>query len=186
MKDEETRVTVPIETADAGAAVQSDNLAVTDTAALLAAVSAERDQLAAEKAELHDRLLRRAAEFENFRRRVERERVEIFEFAGMETVRALLPALDDFERALKVECAGKEYARGMELIYQRLSESLKKMGLEAIATQGQRFDPYLHHAVETVRSDEVEDHAILEEYQRGYNFKGRLLRPAMVKVAVKP
>jgi molecular chaperone GrpE len=74
----------------------------------------------------------------------------------------------------------------MELIYQRLWESLKKMGLEAIAAQGCKFDPHLHHAVETVRSDELEDHTILEEYQRGYNFKGRLLRPAMVKVALKP
>lgn len=173
-------------TAPAEPAVQPDNLAVTDTGGLLAAVTAERDQLAAEKAELHDRLLRRAAELENFRRRVERERIEIIEFAGMETIRALLPALDDFERALKVECTDKEYARGMELIYQRLWESLKKMGLEAIAAQGCKFDPHLHHAVETVRSDELEDHTILEEYQRGYNFKGRLLRPAMVKVALKP
>ncbi len=181
MMEQETHATAPDEPA-----VQPENLAVTDTGALLAAVTAERDQLAAEKAELHDRLLRRAAEFENFRRRVERERVEFIEYAGMETIRALLPALDDFERALKVECADKEYTRGMELIYQRLSESLKKIGVEPIVTQGQIFDPYLHHAVETVRSDEVEDHTILEEYQRGYNFKGRLLRPAMVKVAVKP
>jgi molecular chaperone GrpE len=186
MMDDSARVTDPPDTADANAAVETDNVAVADREALLAAVTAERDQLADEKTQLHDRLLRRTAEFENFRRRVERERIELIEFAVMETIRQLLPALDDFERALKVECADKEYARGMELIYQRLSDSLKKMGLEAIAAQGQRFDPHLHHAVETVRTGEVEDHTVLEEHQRGYNFKGRLLRPAMVKVAVKP
>jgi molecular chaperone GrpE len=186
MMDDPTRVMDSLDTTDPNAGVQADSVAVGGAEALLAAVTAERDQLAAEKAELHDRLLRRAAEFENFRRRVERERAEIIAFAGMETIRELLPALDDLERALKVECADKEYARGMELIYQRLSEGLKKIGLDAIATQGQKFDPHLHHAVETVASGELEDYTILEEYQRGYNFRGRLLRPAMVKVAVKP
>ena len=73
----------------------------------------------------------------------------------------------------------------MELIYQRLSDALKKLGLEPIDTQGQKFDPYLHHAIEMVESEDHEDHTILDEYQRGYNFRGRLLRPAMVKVAIK-
>ena len=138
-----------------------------------------------EKTDLQDRLLRRQAEFDNFRRRAERERAEVVEYANTETVRSLLPILDDFERALKVESADKEYARGMELIYQRLSDSLKKLGVEAITCTGQPFDPHLHHAVEMVETDEHDDHTILEEYQRGYNFKGKLLRPAMVKVAVK-
>jgi molecular chaperone GrpE len=157
-----------------------------DPAAQLAAVTAERDRLAAEKAELQDRFLRRQAEFENFRRRVERDRTDFLEFAGMESARAIVPMLDDFERALKVKCANKDYAKGMELIYQRLFEALKKLGLEPMETKGQTFDPYLHHAVDRVPSEEAEEGAILEEYQRGYNFKGRLLRPAMVKVAVKP
>jgi molecular chaperone GrpE len=149
------------------------------------AVASERERLLAEKAELQDRLLRRQAEFDNFRRRAERERAELVEYANTETVRSLLPILDDFERALKVESADKEYARGMELIYQRLSDALKKLGVEPITCTGQLFDPHLHHAVEMVETDEHEDHTILEEYQRGYNFKGKLLRPAMVKVAVK-
>jgi molecular chaperone GrpE len=149
------------------------------------ALAADRDRLLIEKADLQDRLLRRQAEFDNFRRRAERERADVVEYANTETVRVLLPILDDFERALKVESADKEYARGMELIYQRLSESLKKLGIEPITCAGQLFDPHLHHAVEMVETDEHEDHTILEEYQRGYNFKGKLLRPAMVKVAVK-
>jgi molecular chaperone GrpE len=85
-----------------------------------------------------------------------------------------------------VETADSEYAKGVELIYVRLFDALKKMGLEAIETEGRMFDPNLHQAVERVESDEVEDQAILGEFQRGYKFKGRLLRPAMVKVAVRP
>jgi molecular chaperone GrpE len=149
-------------------------------------LEAERDQLAAEKAALHDLYLRGQAEFQNFRKRVEKERIEFAEYASTEAVRALLPILDDFERALKVESADKEFTKGMELIYQRLYESLKKLGLEPIVSTGQPFDPHIHHAVEMVETDDAADHTVLDEYQRGYNFKGRLLRPAMVKVAVEP
>jgi molecular chaperone GrpE len=152
----------------------------------IAVLTAERDQLAAEKAELQDRLLRGQAEFQNLRRRVEKEKIEFIEYASTEVVRALLPILDDFERALSIECADKEYAKGMDLIYQRLFESLKKLGLEPFATAGQAFDPNLHHAVEMVETENEPDHTVLAEYQRGYNFKGRLLRAALVKVAVQP
>lgn len=152
----------------------------------LAAVTAERDQLAAEKADWHDRFLRSQAEFQNFRKRVERERVELFEYASTEAVRALLPILDDFERGLKVESSDKEFVSGMELIYQRLYDTLKKLGLEPVISQGQPFDPHIHHAIEMVETEEAPDHTVLDEFQRGYNFKGRLLRPAMVKVAVQP
>lgn len=149
------------------------------------AVRAERDRLLDEKNELMDRLLRRQAEFDNFRRRAEREKADVLEYANTETVRAILPILDDFERALKVDCTGKEYARGMELIYQRLLDGLKKLGLEPISAKGLKFDPNLHHAVDMVETDDAEDHTVLDEYQQGYNFRGRPLRPAMVKVAVK-
>ena len=153
--------------------------------ATLEAVAAERDHLLEEKNDLLDRLLRRQAEFDNFRRRAERDRADVLEYANTETVRSILPILDDFERALKVECSGKEYVRGMELIHQRLSDALKKLGLEPISAKGLKFDPHVHHAVEMVETDEVEDHTVLDEYERGYNFRGRLIRPAMVKVAVK-
>lgn len=150
----------------------------------LEAVTGERDRLLKEKNEVMDLLRRRQAEFENFRKRAEREKSEVLEFAHSDSVRAILPILDDFERALKTETADKEYARGMELIYQRFSDALKKLGLEPISAKGQKFDPHLHHAVDMVETEEVEDHTVLDEYQRGYNFRGRLLRPAMVKVAV--
>lgn len=144
----------------------------------------DRDRLLKEKSELQELLQRRQAEFENYRRRVERERSELFEYAAMDTVKALLPVLDDFERALKVETADKEYARGMELIYNRLYESLRKLGLDPLSTEGALFNPHEHHAVDMVDTKEHPDQTILEEYQRGYKFKGRLLRPAMLKVAV--
>ncbi|MBV8894914.1 MAG: nucleotide exchange factor GrpE [Acidobacteriaceae bacterium] len=146
----------------------------------------ETSRLAKEKSELQDLLQRRQAEFENYRRRVERERSDLYEFAAMDAVKALLPVLDDFERALKVESTDKEYARGMEIIYQRLYESLKKLGLEPISEEVPLFNPHIHHAVEMVDTKDHPDQTILEEYQRGYYFKGRLLRPAMVKVAVNP
>ncbi len=163
-----------------------DGVPVSDPPDPLAALVAERDQLAADKAELQDRILRSQAEFQNSRKRAEKERFEFAEYASTEAVRALLPVLDDFERALKVESADTEYAKGMELIYQRFFESLKKLGLEPIVSIGQPFDPHVHHAVEMVETEEAADHTVLDEFQRGYNFKGRLLRPAMVRVAVEP
>jgi molecular chaperone GrpE len=152
----------------------------------LATLAVERDQLAAEKADLSDRLLRARAEFDNARRRTERERSEFLQFAAMDLVKDVLPVLDDFERALKVETSDRNYAKGVELIYQRLYETLKKMGLEPIETAGKPFDPNLHQAVERVETDEARDQTVLGEFQKGYNFKGKLLRPAMVRVAVKP
>lgn len=151
----------------------------------LAAVTAERDQLVKEKAELYERVLRARAEFDNARRRAERERTEFLQFAAMDLVKEILPILDDFERALKVETSDRDYAKGVELIYQRLYETLKKMGLEPIEAKGARFDPNLHQALERVHTAEAEDMTVLDEFQRGYNFRGKLLRPSMVKVAVR-
>ncbi|MEQ1948968.1 MAG: nucleotide exchange factor GrpE [Bryobacteraceae bacterium] len=169
----------PAEVEDAGTGASADP----DP---LAALAAERDAFASEAADLKDRLLRGQAEFQNFRKRAEKEKIEFSEYASTEAVRALLPIVDDFERALKVESADQEFSRGIKLIYQRLFESLKKLGLEPMDSKGQPFDPNIHHAVEMVETADAADHTILDDYQRGYNFKGRLLRPAMVKVAVEP
>ena len=154
------------------------------------ALREERDALKTERDELKELLLRRQAEFDNFRKRSEREKSDFYQYAGMEVVRELLPVLDDFDRARKVETADAEYARGVDMIYNRLYEAMKKQGLEPIDTQGKTFDPHLHQAVERVvmkeAAKDAEDDAIIGEFQRGYFFKGKLLRPAMVKVAVKP
>ncbi len=149
------------------------------------ALAAYIAQIEQEKAEITDQLLRRMAEFDNFRRRTEREKGEIADFVAAETVKPLLAVLDDFERALKVECASADYARGVELIYQRMAEALKKLGLEPVQAEGTPFDPNLHHAIEMVETDEVDDHTVVADLLKGYTFRGRLLRPSMVKVAVR-
>ena len=112
---------------------------------------------------------------------------EFLQFAGAELVRELLPVLDDFERAMKTECSDAGYRKGIELIYQRLLETFKRMGLEPIEVPaGTEFDPNLHQAVVRGESGEVADNTVIDVLQRGYNFKGKLLRPAMVRVAVDP
>lgn len=184
--DPKNPTTEPVEEAPAAEAGSPDTVHTADAAAQLAAIATERDQLASEKAELQDRLLRRQAEFENYRRRVDREKSEFVQYASSEALHAMLPVFDDFERALKQETADKEYQRGVELIYTRLFEALKKLGLEPIVSIGQPFDPYIHQAVDRVETEDAEDQTVLDEYQRGYNFKGRQLRPAMVRVAVHP
>lgn len=148
-------------------------------------LAAERDRLAQEKAELQDRYLRLAAEFDNFRKRTERERLEAIEYAAMGAVKALLPVLDDFERALKAQSADAGYVRGVELIYQRFYDSMKKLGLEPLESEGKPFDPNYHEAIERVVDPNVEQDTVVAELQRGYLFKGRLLRAALVRVAVK-
>ncbi len=149
------------------------------------ALAEERDRLAQEKAELQDRYLRLAAEFDNFRKRTERERLEAIEFAAMGAVKALLPVLDDFERALKAQSADADYVRGVELIYQRFYDAMKKLGLEPLESEGKPFDPNYHEAIERIVDPNVEQDTVVAELQRGYLFKGRLLRAALVRVAVK-
>ena len=163
-----------------------DNVPATSEEGQLAAVTADRDRLAAENADLQDRYLRMRAEFDNARRRFEQQRSDYIQFAATDLVKEILPVVDDFERALQVETADSNYAKGVQLIYQRLQEILKKLGLEPMQTAGQQFDPNRHQAVERVPTEAADDQAILGEFQKGYLFKGKLLRPAMVKVAVKP
>jgi molecular chaperone GrpE len=118
---------------------------------------------------------------------MERDRSEFVQYAGMEVAREILPILDDFERAQKSESSDAGYRKGIELIYQRLADTLKKIGLEPIEVPpGTPFDPNLHQAVVRAETEDAGDNTVLEEFQRGYNFKGKLLRPAMVKVAVRP
>lgn len=184
-----------METNGKSSAETAESPELTETAAPSPApdLAAQLETALAEKAQLQDLVLRRQADYENFRRRAEREKQDIRETASQDAVDALLPIVDDFERALQAtpstgleDPVFQEYARGIELIHQRLLESLAKLGLQPIAALGQPFDPNLHNAVQREERDDVADQTVLEEYQRGYQFKGRLLRPAMVKVAVRP
>jgi molecular chaperone GrpE len=140
----------------------------------------------AENKDLYDRLLRKQAELENFRKRTQKEKEELRQYAAEDLIRSLLPTLDGFERALQQrdENVPETFYQGLELIYRGLSEVLARAGLTVIDTAGQVFDPYLHQAVETVKAPGRREHEIVEELQRGYKLKNKLLRPAIVKVAV--
>lgn len=157
-------------------------------AAPLEDVQERLSKLKEENASLFDQLLRKQAEFENFRKRTEREKAEFMRFANFEIVRDLLPVLDGFERALKVETSGslEGFKKGMELVYKQLFDGLRKAGLEPLETVGQKFDPNFHQAVAHDERGGIEDNVVIEEFQRGYLFQGRLLRAAMVKVVSTP
>ena len=146
-------------------------------------VVSEVEKLKAERDALLDRLARLQAEFDNARKRAAREQQDFREFAGSEVIKGLLPALDSFERALKVGGNSSEFRNGIELIYRQFQDALQKAGLQPISAAGQPFDPRLHEAIEMVDTNEVPDHQVVDELQRGYKFKDRLLRPAMVRVA---
>jgi molecular chaperone GrpE len=147
----------------------------------------ELDQLKTERDTLLDRLARLQAEFENARKRTAREQQEFREYAVTDALKALLPTLDSFERALQISASDKsEFRGGVELIYKQLQDALAKLGLRPIPAKGEPFDPHLHQAIEMVDTREAEDHHVLEELQRGYKLKDRLLRPSMVRVARNP
>jgi molecular chaperone GrpE len=147
----------------------------------------ELQKLAAERDTLLERLARLQAEFENARKRAAREQQDFRDFALADALKGLLPILDSFERALQGDHPAKaEFRNGVELIYKQLQDALIKLGLRPIEAKGEAFDPHLHEAIEMVDTSDAQDHEILEELQRGYKLKDRLLRPAMVKVARNP
>jgi molecular chaperone GrpE len=142
----------------------------------------EFDRLQKERDSLFDRMARLQAEFENFRKRNAREQSEFREYATAEAAKSVLPVLDNFNLALRTN-SDQNLRQGVELIRKQMEEVLAKMGVEAIPAEGEQFDPRWHEAIEMVDRTDVPDHQIIEELQRGYRVKDRLLRPAMVRVA---
>ncbi len=153
--------------------------------------ASETEKLKAERDALLDRLARLQAEFDNARKRAVREQQDFREFAAADVIKNFLPILDSFERALKAggdsnsnsNSNSNEFRNGIELIYRQFQDALQKIGVQPIVSVGQPFDPRVHEAVEMVDTSEVPDHHVLDELQRGYKYKERLLRPAMVRVA---
>jgi molecular chaperone GrpE len=141
-------------------------------------------ELRQERDGLHDRLLRQAAEFDNYRKRVERERKEWAQFAAVDFVQDLLPVIDDFERALQIDAPGSEsYRQGLEIIHRALMEMLRKRGVTPIEAVGTTFDPQIHQAVAYDEAPDRRDGEVMEQFTRGYRLGDKLIRPAMVKVA---
>jgi molecular chaperone GrpE len=169
----------------------SDGLDETPEAKTVAADSAMADaEVAKLVADLHDlqqTLLRRQADFDNYRKRIERERADDSKRYTARVVEALIPIIDGFEHALAAhrEAEYENYRKGFELIYKQLVDNLAKLGVERTEPLGQRFDPHAHQAMDRTETNAAEDGTILEVYQPGYVFHGRVLRPAMVRVAVQ-
>jgi molecular chaperone GrpE len=145
--------------------------------------TSETEKLKAERDALLDRLARLQAEFDNARKRAAREQQEFREYAAADVIKSFLPILDSFERALKAGGNAGDFRSGVELIYRQFQDALQKIGVQPITAVGQAFDPRMHEAVEMVDTTEVPDHHVVDELQRGYKYKDRLLRPAMVRVA---
>ncbi len=147
---------------------------------------AELQKLKAERDTAVDRLARMQAEFDNARKRAAKEQQDFRDFALVDTIKTLLPVVDSFERALQAKSEGGDFRAGVELIYKQLQDALAKLGVQPIAAKGQQFDPRMHEAIEMVETSDAADHEVLDEWQRGYKYKDRLLRPAMVRVAKNP
>jgi molecular chaperone GrpE len=156
----------------------------------VAELQAQLDALSAERASLYDQLLRRQAEFENYRKRIERERTQIYQRGREDVLLQFLPVVDNFERALSSletsEGDAEALRHGVELIHKQFKDALSKFGLEPVEAVGQVFDPHLHEAVTTEATDKHKENTVIEEFQRGYKIGDKLLRPAKVKVAASP
>jgi molecular chaperone GrpE len=165
------------------------------TAPTEAATAADRSEsidpveLKQQRDDYYDRLLRKTAEFDNYRKRIERERTQLSEAAAADLLQEMLPLVDDMERALKADpgtdasAATEAFRRGVELIHQQLLKTLGKRGVKPIDALGQDFDPHFHQAVAHEPADGRREGEVVEEFSRGYMLGDRLLRPAMVKVA---
>ncbi|MGM8213510.1 nucleotide exchange factor GrpE [Virgibacillus sp. W0430] len=142
------------------------------------------DSLEKEKDSVNDRLLRLQAEYENFKKRSEREKAAERKYKSQDLADALLPAIDNFERALKIEVNddNRNLFEGITMVYNQLQEAFKAQGIEKIKTVDEPFDPNLHHAVMQVEEEGKESNTIVEELQAGYILNDRVIRPAMVKV----
>ena len=147
----------------------------------------ELEQLRSERAAYLDRAARIQAEFENFRKRNAKAQQEYRDYALADALKSLLPILDSLDNALKTKAASLEdFHAGIELIDKQFHDVLVKLGVEPVPAEGAPFDPNVHQAIQMVDTDEAEDNHVIDELQRGYTLKDRLLRPAMVRVARNP
>jgi len=164
-------------------AAEADNIAAESARA-----DADVAKLTADLDDLRQTLLRRQADFENYRKRIEKERGEENKRATARVVEALIPIVDGFEHALAAhrEAEYESYRKGFELIYKQLLDNLSRLGVERIEPTGQPFDPHQHQALDRAESSDAPDGTVLQVLQPGYLFHGRVLRPAMVRVAVHP
>jgi molecular chaperone GrpE len=143
----------------------------------------EYRKLKEERDALFDRAARQQAEFDNYRKRIAREQADFKQYAATDVVKSLLPILDSLQRALDTAPADDKMRQGIELIVRQFNDALARAGVQPIEATGKRFDPTQHEAIEMVETDEFPDDQVIDELQRGFRIKDKLLRPAMVRVA---
>ncbi len=149
----------------------------------LAEAKAQIEELKATIAQKDDEILRRRAEFENYRRRTSQEKADIGNVVTQDLIKDMLPIIDNFSRAMAAETTDMEaFQKGVEMIYTQLTEILKKDGLEPIEAEGKKFNPEYHQAVMRVANPDLEDDTIAQELQKGYMVRGKVIRPSMVQV----
>ena len=186
MSDPEVKINLNVNKDDDASVEQTSEAqaVATDTAK----ADTELAKLGADLEELRQTLLRRQADFDNYRKRIEKERFEDSKRATARVIEGLIPVIDGFEHALAAhrEAEYENYRKGFELIYKQLLEHVTRLGAERIEPVGRAFDPHLHQAMDRTETREHEDGTILQVFQPGYVFHGRVLRPAMVRVAVHP
>lgn len=169
--------------AEAAAGEGSNPTAVVET---MAGLHEEYERLRAERDGLVDRLARLQAEFDNARKREQRERADYRAFAVADAVEQFLPVLDNFRLALNSNGTAEQLRTGVELIAKQMDEVLRALNVTPVETVGQPFDPRVHEALESVERTDLPDHQVIDEVRRGYRIKDRLLRPALVRISVNP
>jgi molecular chaperone GrpE len=185
VSDKDRVINIDEERANPGADQSDDEKLAKDAAA----ADAEVAKLANDVNDLRQTLMRRQADYENYRKRVEKERTEDSRRATARVIESLIPTIDGFEHALAAHREAAEYEtyrKGFELIYKQLVDNVTRLGVERVDPLGKQFDPHLHQAMDRVETLDHADGEIVQVYQPGYVFYGRVLRPAMVRVAVQP
>jgi molecular chaperone GrpE len=180
-----TEAEVEVEAAEEPVASAAE---VVSSAASTSENDSELEQLRKEASEMRELAQRKQAEFENYRKRLERERLDLARYAGADVVKEVLPVLDNLERARSYAAGSSEeqLRDGVAIIHRQLEEILTRMGLTEVESLGKPFDPHFHEAVSQLETEEHPEGTVLSVLQKGYLFKDRLLRPAMVSVARAP
>lgn len=184
MPDKDRVINMEDHTKNSGAS-QPDEASL---AAETATADAEVAKLASDLNELRQTLMRRQADFDNYRKRIEKERADDAKRHTARVIEGLIPIIDGFEHALAAhrEAEYENYRKGFELIYKQLVDNVTRLGVERLDPLGKQFDPHLHQAMDRAESADYAEGTIVQVYQPGYVFHGRVLRPAMVRVAVHP
>ncbi|MBD2869461.1 nucleotide exchange factor GrpE [Paenibacillus arenilitoris] len=184
-KEQQNEAAEPVEAAEEVVAREEAEQAA-EPAKEAASDDARYAELAKQLEESQQRYLRAQADFDNFRRRTQKEKEELGQYASMKLIGQLLPVVDNFERAVAAASANGDFdslAKGVDMIFRQLAQALEQEGLKAMEVVGQPFNPEFHQAVMQVESDEHEEGIVVEEMQKGYMLKEKVLRPAMVKVS---